>query len=160
MNSSGVVAIHRVLTTENLTMAQRKNSTRVKAPTACPIVTASFSTEMTSHAWLQEQEGSSQKQSKQLELTKTMRNQGIDILGLVDYKITHEENINVQQVAQHVITTSSAWRNNANAAVGGVGIAASKNAEDTLAEITKYNNRILVAHFNGNLWTTIIGHYA
>ena len=88
-----------------------------------------------------------------------MRNQGIDILGLVDHKITHEENINVQQVDQHVIITPSAWGNNANAAVGGVGIAVSKNADDTLAEITKYNNRILVAHFNGNLQATIIGHY-
>ena len=86
-------------------------------------------------------------ESKQLELTTNMRNQGI--LGLVDHKITHEDNINVQQVDQHVIITLSAWRNNANAAVGGVGIVVSKNAEDTLAEITKYNNRILVAHFNG-----------
>ena len=45
-------------------------------------------------------------ESKQLELTTNMRNQGI--LGLVDHKITHEDNINVQQVDQHVIITLSA----------------------------------------------------
>ena len=89
-----------------------------------------------------------------------MRNQGIDIPGLVDHKITHEDNINVQQADQHVTITSCAWINNANAAVGGVGIVASKNAEGTLAEITKYNNRIRVAHFNGNPRTTVIVHYA
>ena len=99
-------------------------------------------------------------ESKQLELTANMRNQGIDILGLVDHKITHKNNINVQPLDQHIIITSSTWRNNANALVGGVGIVVSKNAEDTLAEITKYNNRILVAHFNSNPRTIIIVHYA
>ena len=72
-------------------------------------------------------------ESKQLELTTNMRNQGTDILGLVDHKITHEDNVKIQQVYQHVIITSSARRNNANAAVGGVGIVVSKNDEDTLA---------------------------
>ena len=72
-------------------------------------------------------------ESKQLELTTNMRNQGTDILGLVDHKITHEDNVKIQQVYQHVIITSSARRNNANAAVGGVGIIVSKNDEDTLA---------------------------
>ena len=32
---------------------------------------------------------------KQLELAANMRNQGIDILGLVDHKRTHESNIDV-----------------------------------------------------------------
>ena len=59
-------------------------------------------------------------ESKQLELTTNIRNQGIDILGLVDHKIAHEDNVNVQQIDQHVIITSSAWRNNENAAVGAV----------------------------------------
>ena len=47
-------------------------------------------------------------ESKRLELTINARNQGIDILGLVDHKIMHEGNINVQQIDQHVIITSSA----------------------------------------------------
>ena len=99
-------------------------------------------------------------ESKQPELTTNMRNQGIDILGFVDRNITHEDNINVQQIDQHVIITSSVWRNNANAAVGGTGVVGSKYAEDTLVEIIKYTDRILVAHFNGNPRTTIIVHYA
>ena len=99
-------------------------------------------------------------ESKQLELTANMRNKGIDILVLVDHKITHEDNINVQQIDQHVIITSSAWRNNANATMGDVGEVVSKYAEETLAEITKYTGRILEAHFNGKPRTTIFVHYA
>lgn len=95
-------------------------------------------------------------ESKQLEVTTNIRNQGIDILELVKHKITHEDNINVQQIDQHVIITSSASRNNANAAVGGVGVVASNCAENTFTEIIKYTDRILVAHFNGNPRTTII----
>ena len=173
-------------------MTQRKNSTRVKAPATCPIVTANFSTEMNDSVTLNS-DGQAmldcmnkkahhknkrllnsknvtkistmnvrtlKAESKQLELTTNMRNQGIDILGLVYHKTMHKDNINIQQVDQHIIITSSAWKNNANAAVGGVGIVVSKNAEDTLAEITKYNDRILVAHFNGNPRTTITVSYA
>ena len=81
-------------------------------------------------------------ESKQLEVTTNMRNQGIDILELVKHKITHEDNINVEQIEQHVIITSSAWRNNANAAVGGVGVVASNCAENTFTEIIKYTDRI------------------
>ena len=98
--------------------------------------------------------------SKQLELTTNMRNQGIDILGLVDHKIMQEDNINVQQIDQHAIITLCSWRNKANAAVGGVGVVVSKYAANTLAEIMTYTDRILVAHFNGNPRTTIIVHYA
>ena len=58
-----------------------------------------------------------------------------------------------------VIITSSARRNNANAAVEGEGVVARKYAEKTLAEIIKCADRILVAHLNGNLRTTIIVHY-
>ena len=189
--SPGVVASPGVLATENISMPQRKNSTRVKAPATCSIVTANFSTEMNDSVTLNPDGramlGCTNKrahhknkrllknknvtkistmnvrtlraESKQLELTTNMRNQGIDILGLVDHKIKHEDKINVQQVDQHLIIISSAWRINANAAVEGVGIVRSKNAEDNLAEITKYNDRILVAHFNGNPRTTITIHY-
>ena len=89
-------------------------------------------------------------ESKQLELTTNMRNQGINILGLVDHKITHEDNINVQQIDQHIIITSSAWRNNANATMEDIGEVVSKYAEDTLAETND----------NGNPRTTITVHYA
>ena len=97
---------------------------------------------------------------KLLELTANMRNQGINILGLVEHKRTHEGNIDVQQIDQHVIITLSAWRNNANAAVGGAGVVVSKYAENTLVKIIKYTDRILVAHSNGNTRTTTIIHYA
>ena len=67
-------------------------------------------------------------ESKQLELTRNMMNQGIDILGLVDHIVAHEDNIIVQQIEQHVIIISYTWRNNASAAVRGVGVVVSKYA--------------------------------
>ena len=111
-------------------MTQRKNSTRVKAPATCLIVTANFSTEMNDRVALnpdgrtmldctnKKDHHKSKRllnnenvtkistmnvrtlkaESKQLETTTNMKNQGIDILGLVDHKIMHEDNINVQQV--------------------------------------------------------------
>lgn len=88
---------------------------------------------------------------------------GIDILGLFDHKITHEEDIKYQQIDQHLIITSSAWRNSRNAAVGGVGgvgLIISKKTEDTLSEVIEQIDRILIAHFNGNPVTTLIMHYA
>ena len=66
-----------------------------------------------------------------------MRNQGIDILGLVDHKITQEDN-NIQQIDYDIIITSSARRNNANVAVRGAGLVVSKYGENTLAEIIRY----------------------
>ena len=96
-----------------------------------------------------------QAESKQLELTTNLTKQGKEILRLVDHKKTHEDNINVQEIDQHIIMISSA-----NAVVGVPVVVVSKYAANTLAEIIKYSDRILVAHFNGNHWTTTIVHYA
>ena len=56
--------------------------------------------------------------------------------------------------------TPSAWRNKNNVSAEGVGILIDSTAENTLAEITKWNNRILIVNFNGNPKTIIIIHYS
>jgi hypothetical protein len=59
-----------------------------------------------------------------------------------------------------VLITSSAWRNRAGAAVGGIRFAINKNTASALADTKRINERILVANFSGNPATTIIVHYS
>ena len=56
--------------------------------------------------------------------------------------------------------TSSAWRNTANTAVGGVGIVVNKNAYQTITEIKSISPRILSVTFNGNPKCTVICTYS
>ena len=97
---------------------------------------------------------------KRLELINNMNRQRITILAIIDHKICHEDEINYEQLDKHIIITSSAWRNSNNAAAGGVGFVINNNAEGTLAEVSKFNDRILIAHFSGNPKTSIIIHYS
>ena len=80
-----------------------------------------------------------------------MNRQRMTILAIIDQKTCHEDEINYEQLDKHTIITSSAWRNSDNAAAGGGGFIINKNAEGPLAERSKFNNRILIAHFSGNL---------
>ena len=100
------------------------------------------------------------QESKRLELINSMSRHSISILAIIDHKICHEDEINYEQLDRHTLITSSAWRNANNASAGGVGIIVNRNAECNLAEIIKFNDRILIAHFNGNPATSIIVHYS
>ena len=56
--------------------------------------------------------------------------------------------------------TASAWTSEAGAAIGGVGILLSAKAKKAFLNINKVNNRIIVAHFDGNPKTTVIVTYS
>ena len=58
------------------------------------------------------------------------------------------------------LVTSSAWRNEAQAATGGVGLLVSQNAMKSLIGVQTVTNRILIAHFQGSPVTTAIVVYA
>ena len=99
--------------------------------------------------------------SKRIELVNNFNTNKIDILGIVDHKIVHDtETIRHEQFDRTYLITSSAWRNSNQAAAGGVGMLISSQAEKTLSEVKSYNERILIADFNGNPRTTVITHYA
>ena len=100
------------------------------------------------------------KKQKRIEVIDNMNRQKISILAIIDHKICHEDIINYEQLDKHIIITSSAWRNSSNAAAGGVGIIINNNAEGMLAEVSKFNDRILIVHFSGNPMTSIIIHYS
>ncbi|KAI8484256.1 hypothetical protein Bbelb_380410 [Branchiostoma belcheri] len=70
-----------------------------------------------------------------------------------DGEVKHEV-INGQQ-----LITTSATRNQAGAAVGGVGIMLGSTASSSLAKVTKYTERILTASFQGNPVASIIVTY-
>ena len=89
----------------------------------------------------------------------------MQVLGIVDHKIIHnnedddENPIEYKPYGKNMMITSTAWRNNSNAACGGVGILLNKVATDALAEVVSFNNRILIANFGGNPEATVIVHY-
>ena len=56
--------------------------------------------------------------------------------------------------------TSSAWRNDAQAAVGGVGLLLSPKTKKTLCNVFSYSERVLLADFSGSLATTVIIAYS
>ena len=97
---------------------------------------------------------------KQEELSHLAGLYGISILGIVDHKMVHDDEINVKKVKDHILITTSAWRNDSGAANGGVGFLIDKHSEKKLSEIEPINKRILIFHFDGNPTTSIIVHYS
>ena len=57
-----------------------------------------------------------------------------------------------------MLATSSAWKNSANATIGGVGMLIGRRALKSLNSIEKIQPRMVVATFNGNPSTTIISY--
>ena len=90
---------------------------------------------------------------KQEELAYNFNKAALDILGVVDHKIVHQESdaeLETRNIENTTFITSSAWRTGSGSAQGGVGIMINKSAERALAEVKKYSPRIIVAHFSGN----------
>ena len=100
-------------------------------------------------------------EDKRLELANNFNKCKLDILGIVDHKIVHEDDpVLIQQLDNCMLITTSAWRNSNGAASGGVGVVVSNKAEKALAEVKPVNDRILVVIFSGNPSTTLIINYA
>ena len=100
------------------------------------------------------------KKGKQEELIKHFNNYKVDILGIVDHKIIHDDPIEYHEKDNSTLITTSATRNANNTPIGGIGLLLNRTSAASLAEIKPCNSRILVAHFNGKPATTIIVHYA
>ena len=101
------------------------------------------------------------QQGKPEELAHLFNSYNQSILGIVDHKLVHtDEKIKTIDLDKCVLITTAAWRTSSGAASGGVGIVVSKKIEKSLTNIESFNERILVAQFNGNPMTTVIVHYA
>ena len=99
-------------------------------------------------------------QPKQNELAFLFKSKGIMVLGIQDHKIVHDEEIRTEEIDGCTLITTPAWRNDRNAAVGGVGLMISKYAVNALADVIAFNRRIIIAHFNGNPAVTLIVQYS
>ena len=78
-------------------------------------------------------------------------------MGIQDHKMVHEDEEKRTEVIDGcTLITTSTWRNDKNAAVGGVGLMFSKYASHALADVEAFHNRIIIVHFNGNPATTLI----
>ena len=99
--------------------------------------------------------------NKQEEIALNCRKHSISILGVVDHKIVHDDDeIRYSRIGERHFITSSAWRNSNNAAMGGIGLVIDNAAESNLADVVKWNSRILIAYFTGNPKLTVIVHYS
>ena len=96
------------------------------------------------------------------ELAEKCLLQNIQILGIQEHRIMHEDQgIRYSKLqGGFEMITSSAWRNEAQAATGGVGLVLSKVAAKLLTGVKSYSKRVLSATFQGNPATTIIVAYS
>ena len=58
--------------------------------------------------------------SKQQELPAQVTKQRIEVIGLVDHKICHEEGLECHHLDHHTLMTTPAWRNSSTSPVGRV----------------------------------------
>ncbi|XP_060753986.1 craniofacial development protein 2-like [Neoarius graeffei] len=100
------------------------------------------------------------KDSRVSELTHCARLLGIEVLGIHEPRHIHPSELSYTRTEDHFLITSSAWRNEAQAATGGVGFLLSNRAKRALCDICSYSSRILLAVFAGNPATSVIVAYS
>ena len=82
------------------------------------------------------------------------------VIAIQEHRRIHKEEIKYEEIDNHLLVTSSAWRNSAQAATGGVGFLMSKKASSALCEVTSSSERVIQATFAGNPELTLISVYA
>ena len=98
---------------------------------------------------------------KRLELATQFLESGMEILGIQEYRIVHQESIRIEKFKRGVtLVTTPAWRNGAGAATGGVGFLMKSKAFEAISLIKPYGSRVLTISFNGNPRLTTITAYS
>ena len=96
------------------------------------------------------------------ELTAAVTLHNQDIIGVQEHRHFHND----VRLKHHdtgngwTLVTSSAYKNTANASIGGIGILMSPKAQKALNNIESITPCILVASFNGNPKTTVVCCYS
>ncbi|XP_022109772.1 craniofacial development protein 2-like [Acanthaster planci] len=85
---------------------------------------------------------------------------GVEILGVHEHGRVHSDTIVFEREEGSYFITSSAWRNAAQAANGGVGLLLSPRARRSLRSVRSHSERILVAEFDSNPVTTVLVAYS
>ena len=87
----------------------------------------------------------------------------LHIVCIQEHRLLHKENdpeIISHDIGKNILFTASAYKNEINASVGGVGLTVQKQLLPILTSIKKVNDRILIATFRGNPKTVIISCYS
>ena len=114
-----------------------------------PIVIASFNS------------CTARKEERRIELAHCADSCQVEILGIQEHRIVHEEEeIKFEKIEDYHLVTSSAWRNERQASQGGVGLLLSNRAKSALRSVESISKRILVAEFESNPVTTAIVIYS
>ncbi|KAM9853332.1 uncharacterized protein ACBR49_004161 [Aulostomus maculatus] len=96
-----------------------------------------------------------------LKLAECATEIGMEILGIQEHRKVHAGGgVKYQRVGRYTFVTASAWRNNAGAGTGGVGLLLGSLASKALRRAYPHTNRILIAEFSGNPETTVIVVYS
>ncbi|MCP4493478.1 MAG: hypothetical protein GY820_40160, partial [Gammaproteobacteria bacterium] len=99
--------------------------------------------------------------SKRLELVTLFLRSQITALGVQEHRVVHEEEIKIEKHKKGVhFISSSAWRNRAQAAMGGVGFLLTRQAYSAISLIKTYSKRIMLVSFNGNPRLTMMSVYS
>ena len=101
------------------------------------------------------------KEERRIELAHCADSCQVEILGIQEHRIVHEEEeIKFEKIEGYHLVTSSAWRNERQASQGGVGLLLSNRAKTALRSVESISKRILVAEFESNPVTTVIVVYS
>ena len=98
--------------------------------------------------------------NKKEELAYVANKHQIEIIGIQEHRIIHNDVIEYRKIGEHHVITSSAWRNNAQASQGGVGLLLGSKARKALLKVNKVHPGILVAEFAGNPKSTVMAVYS
>ena len=95
-----------------------------------------------------------------MEIAHIFEKSGIEILSIQEHKIIHDESASIASLTKDTyMITGPAWKNEAQAAVGGVGFILTKKAYQSAMEITCISPRVLKVSFNGNPRLTMLSVY-
>lgn len=98
--------------------------------------------------------------AKREELAHEAEHYGIDIICLQEHRIVHSDSLLQENLNGYTLITSSAWKNQRNAATGGVGFLISPRALKSCLSIVNHSERIMEISLLGNPTTTVLCCYS
>ena len=100
------------------------------------------------------------EEHKQLELKYNFESHDLDILGIQEHRIMHDETVKYNTIGHSTLITTSTWKNDQGASTGGIGIILNKRSINSLCEVISHSERILISTFHVNPATSIIIIYS
>ena len=98
-------------------------------------------------------------ESSRAELNLHINTHNLQFVCIQEHRLLHKNNdpeIISHDIGTSILFTSSAFKNDANATIGGVGLTVQKQLLPLLTSIKKINDRTLIASFRGNPKTVVI----